>query len=861
MTFLTLPERAVDMATHPTDNSIWIINQHNSRIQRWDTEFSQFVTVSNQPRQTPMRITFDESGQAIVVTDENEIFRLEGTQWERIDSPPALDVQGVWDMMGLLMTNTKGTLQKMIFSEGIWKSISNMSPPANRVASFSTERFWYLSQDNTLFEYAGKSVEQSIPFTSRDVAMEPQRPFRPFVLTKTGQVFVRDHSSRDWVFLAESIGADRLEIRSNGDLVFMDTIGRISIGSASTQAHMENIPDEFAEVIRAHLSKGIRLVAFHPNKRGIALVTDDNNVFYNGGVPREFSEKIDELIRDGHEVRCIAFPPLGGNSWSIITDKTFFNRNIPNGANEAMEVFDNNNKTLQWIAFPHTGGPRYAVLCKSGQDNYVLDGVNDSVIQMTHNMYMGVRDISNMTFDRTQNAVIIAEDYCHNYQLGDDDLKRAINETIRMGRQIQQVAMLPDVTGWVILTNRPNERMLTTDPVRDFEMVYDAETFTSRYSIWNRMNDRKLIGLSVAAVRNNRIDWETTYGYRRIDTRDILQHDTIFQVASVSKPLVAVAILKLVEEGAFDLDDDITNLISGWIPHLVSDQMPDEWIKQNTNLTTCIRLADGGCTSTITPRRLLSHCAGTSVHGFPNFEEGPFPTTLEVINGESPARNSKVQIIYQPYTNGDYSGGGYMLLQHLIETVKAPTSFADWMQTNILKPLGMHSSFFHRTPPANLKNRVLAAGHDNGVVLHGERRHESALAAGGLYSTAGDLARFIIMINQQGMTVDGKRFLSESSIGTLLQLQHNFTVLGSDGYGLGVDLADIGSLRGRFRFMHGGSEKGFRAYIAGFPDRNLGIVVLSNRPGKPGSDYKGTTRDQDDVIDIYRKIRQIYLGW
>jgi CubicO group peptidase (beta-lactamase class C family) len=129
-------------------------------------------------------------------------------------------------------------------------------------------------------------------------------------------------------------------------------------------------------------------------------------------------------------------------------------------------------------------------------------------------------------------------------------------------------------------------------------------------------------GLSVAVFDDFQVVWRKTYGVREVGRPDPVTLDTTFQAGSVSKPVTALAAMRAVEKGRVTLDQNVNDELTSW-------RVPDNDFTRDQKVTL---------------RRLLSHSAGLSVHGFPGYAVGaPLPTLLQVLNGEKPANTAPVR--------------------------------------------------------------------------------------------------------------------------------------------------------------------------------------------------------------------------
>jgi Raf kinase inhibitor-like YbhB/YbcL family protein len=302
-------------------------------------------------------------------------------------------------------------------------------------------------------------------------------------------------------------------------------------------------------------------------------------------------------------------------------------------------------------------------------------------------------------------------------------------------------------------------------------------------------------GLAVALVHHGQLAWAAGYGLADRPTRAPVTAATRFQAASVSKPVAAWGVLRLVEQDRIGLDEPVVGHLRRWRP----PPAPFD--------------ADG-----ITVRRLLSHTAGLSVHGYAGQPpDRPLPPIEASLRGD--AGSFPVELLEAPGRRWLYSGGGYSVLQLLVEELTG-RPFAEFMQAEVLAPLGMSASGFRWRRTA-----ATARPHDAGSGRIPDFAFAEQAAAG-LVTTAPDLARFVAaaLPGPHGEP-PGRGVLSPAGVRLLLTAAP--ATAGRWGLGYGLGLLPGGDLLA----YHEGANRGWRAGLALLPERRAGIVVLANSDG------------------------------
>ena len=315
-------------------------------------------------------------------------------------------------------------------------------------------------------------------------------------------------------------------------------------------------------------------------------------------------------------------------------------------------------------------------------------------------------------------------------------------------------------------------------------------------SLADRMRALKVPGVGVALIRGGRLVWARGWGVRDAGTCEPVTPDTIFQAASISKPVAALLALRLVEQRRLDLDGDINGHLRRW-------RLPGD-----------PRFAPGH----VTLRQLLSHTGGVGVSGFQGYARGtPLPSLAQMLDGRSPANHPAVRLEAKPGAESSYSGGGYMIVQTAIEDATR-RSFADLARREIFAPLGMEHSGFAQ--PSGRRAGNMASGHDGGDPFRDKFRVHPELAAAGLWTTPADLAR--LMISTWSATWEAGHIVSPDTAAMML------TPVANGRRGLGFSLRSKGGERW---FGHDGRNWGFQSVAWMNQATGDGIVMMTNGEG------------------------------
>lgn len=304
-------------------------------------------------------------------------------------------------------------------------------------------------------------------------------------------------------------------------------------------------------------------------------------------------------------------------------------------------------------------------------------------------------------------------------------------------------------------------------------------------------------GVSIAVIQDFELHWAKGYGIADVETGATVNPETLFQAASISKPVNAMAFLRAAQEGKLSMDDDINTMLKSW-------KLPESPFTQ---------------AQSVTPRLLASHTAGLGDgFGFPGYSPSdPLPTTIQILNGDKPSNVGPVLLVRPPLTAFHYSGGGITILQ-LALTDALGKSYAEILQETVLGPVGMTQSTFEQ-PLSPERDRNAARAHDGEGRAMGDKWHVyPELAAAGLWTTPTDLARFAIEV-QKSLRGEANHVLSQ------MMIKEMVSPVGVGDFAVGFSLTKAGQ---GWYFEHGGGNWGFCCLLFAHKVKGYGFAVMTN---------------------------------
>ena len=364
-----------------------------------------------------------------------------------------------------------------------------------------------------------------------------------------------------------------------------------------------------------------------------------------------------------------------------------------------------------------------------------------------------------------------------------------------------------------------------------------------RLSLGELRLEQAVPGISIAVFRNFEIVFTHQWGVADLETGQPVTADTLFQAASISKPVGAAAVVALADAGVLSLDDEVNGALERFT-------LPENEHTKTTKVTF---------------RHLLSHTGGITVRDFPGYSpDADIPSAVALLEGLAPANSEPVRVAAVPGTIERYSGGGSTLVQVAVEDVTGK-AFAEVVRERVLEPTGMASSGFFQPPTGEWLERAARAHHRSGtnngdadgaelVPIETEASHPLAiraqapfhvypeLLAAGLWTTPTDLSRFAIAVGkalrgdhaeQHFLSTDGARQMT--------------TPVPPSTHAIGFQMQNRGTEEEPvWYFSHSGGNWGFRCYLVAHTENGDGAVVMIN-----GTDF-------NLILELFKRIASTF---
>ncbi|TFF91421.1 class A beta-lactamase-related serine hydrolase, partial [Candidatus Thorarchaeota archaeon] len=374
--------------------------------------------------------------------------------------------------------------------------------------------------------------------------------------------------------------------------------------------------------------------------------------------------------------------------------------------------------------------------------------------------------------------------------------------------------------------------ILNKPAVIDASGAYDTTVNYTEERIEKLMKRQHLPSVAVALIDDQDVVWHKVFGMADVENQIPGTADTVYRMWSVAKVFTAIEVMRLVEEGLIDLDAPLVTYLPDFS---IQDRFPDG--------------------EPITIRSILSHQAGLPRNGCAWLLSSPQDEGVLREISESVRFCTTADPVGERYK---YSNLGPQLLGQLIETVRG-VPFADYIQESVLKPVGMDSSAFlaAQLPPQS----HLARGYTYEKRTYHALPQEdiTGLPSGNLYATLADMTAFVRFILNAG-----------EAGGTQLIKPETLTMMFEDQYpnprdpqpmGLGWKIAHV--LDGELMIWHdGGPDEGTGALVAMLPERDLGVVLISNSTSFGGNIssvlavdiFESMLAEKFDVVSDQKKV-------
>jgi CubicO group peptidase (beta-lactamase class C family) len=314
-------------------------------------------------------------------------------------------------------------------------------------------------------------------------------------------------------------------------------------------------------------------------------------------------------------------------------------------------------------------------------------------------------------------------------------------------------------------------------------------------------------GVSIAVIHGGTIEWAMGFGVTKTGGPSVTP-DTLFHAGALSRLPTAMAVLRLVDSGKLDLDEDVNRYLKTW-------KVPENSFTDQAKVTI---------------RQLLMNTAGITVRTFSGYDTyGPVPTLVEVLKGDKPANNDPVRADMVPGTKWRYSSGGYAVIQQVLEDVTG-VAFPKLLHDGVLIPIGMSSSTYEQPLPKSYLTEAAIPSGRNGEPISRGMRTFPEMGAVGLWASPSDLARFAIEV-QRSLIGKSGRVLSSAMAREMLapgpELPSPFDMLATN-QGLGPF---VGGGPNHRHFSHISDNLGFKSILFAYNDGDGAIIMTNGENG------------------------------
>jgi CubicO group peptidase (beta-lactamase class C family) len=544
------------------------------------------------------------------------------------------------------------------------------------------------------------------------------------------------------------------------------------------------IPADVLKNLTDAAKKGLEIksIAFTPTGGSAIVVGKDGCLATK--VTDEFLKVVAEQRQKGAEFKFVAFPPTGG--WILLTSNGFQALDIGDEPFKDLTDLVKQGNKLKCVAFASNGG----WVALYGKNGFFAKSIPQAMFDKINELGKQNAELKSVAFHPGGGWAIFYNKTSVVTGGLPDAVDKLLNDLSKKGTQLKSISFL--VGSLISLAEDDKE---------------------SRDEVLWRMNRSEVPGLGIALVNHGKVEWVRGYGVLRAMSDPAVTGQTRFQAASISRPITALAALRLVQQGKLDLDRPLNEKLSSW-------KVPENDLTRSKPPTL---------------RQALSHSAGFNVPAFVSQDKST-QTLVDLLEGKG--NSPPIVVESEPGTKFADSAGGYCVVQQLLMDVVGKP-FPELMQELVLGPLAMSESTYEQPLPADWE-AAAAVGHQAGQAPLARRWETCApvLAASGLWSSPGDLAKVIVAVSQAWQ---GKR---DAVLPQPLAKGMFAHQIGDAGLGF--------TLSGKSRplaFSLRGKSTGYVCHIIGYPATGQGAVLMTN------------SDTGDRVIDELLESMRLEFGW
>lgn len=576
---------------------------------------------------------------------------------------------------------------------------------------------------------------------------------------------------------------------------------------AVTSTSFGALPAKYTEALQQARICKLPITAIALNGAGQWVISTAQQVAYSSNIPSEMASRIDEHVQAGRGLDAV---DIASNSkWVVVSGKNFAESGLPSRAVNRIQAALGSFRRIASFSFHPSSGSTWLMVDSDGTvygeniPSKILDAIEQSV--PTERVFHQAR------YAPDGGWILLANDLWFVTDGASSSVLSSLDSARLARRRVNHIVFLDSESKFTVVSNEQ-------EPARNSDPIWWIENNMNNSNIWKRMRAHQLTGVSIAVVRNNEISWVRGYGLRQSGDREsYVFPDTVFDAASISKPIAAFSALQVVEAGGMTLEsegvlEDLEVLFTNSQRKTYREAIRPEV----GNLVQVLQHCASIC------YEYTSACAETSFNGGGAGQYPPsavLPAPAEMILGIGNAQSNRK--ISRTGNNGirfGYTSGNYMLVQALID-VNGGGFLAH--TDGLLSDLGMVKSTY-RTPFSGRNGDKFARGHQAGVMQPLYAYPETAAAS--LTSTPADIAKFVIAVNEndQSLLSSGMvdKFLGRDS--SVMQYCGSPTTMA-----LGVNYQSSNpAWNGQEAFWHGGLHNGYRTRMVGLPGAQSGVVVF-----------------------------------